>query len=219
MPARSAEEQLLTYLRGHGFEFCEGLNRGGHRVLQVTLPPAGDIPLPAPPQRGEDEPEPAPEAQLVADAALARALQDEEVDHLAAIPAPATEAQLAAVPADLLLLARRLGDLGGLSGSQRIRRSYFLGRQDQEVALQAARGIAPFQRSDRIPGQRSSAYVVLRDGNGVGPFFTRSGAVFDTLVKVDRTWIPGTVSRSFASQSEAVAYIRGAGFDALPDAI
>ena len=165
---------------------------------------------------GADEPEPDAELQLEQDTLLARTLQAAE--ELAALEegVRAAEADVREPPAHLLRLAARLDLRGGLSGEQRIRRAYRLGRQDGRLVPIAATGRAVFQQADSLQGQRNTCYAVLRSQDGSGPHLASSRANYDALVRVDGQFAVGTVSRAFSSLAEARSYFHGVGHGDFP---
>lgn len=137
---------------------------------------------------------------------------DDEWELVEPSPQPLT---VSSEPPPLHLLTHnKLVDLVGFSGEDRIRRAFRFGQTDCEAAL-----LGSYQKPvDRFP-LKSSFYVILYNPDGSWPRVIRDLATFYRVVKIetrgrapDRStpWKQGIVSRGFATQTEAEAYLLGA---------
>ena len=115
---------------------------------------------------------------------------------------------------DLLLGARRIGALGGLSAEDRIRRAHHLGQVDRAIADRYRDGRTGAQLSWKLPGQKTAYYAVLYStGTVETPLVTRSYDRYrSAALDNDKS-----VSRSFASRVEVDVYLTGAGYSPLPE--
>ena len=192
---RPTLREVLARLEGFELSHQAGHDREGHLVLQLRLRDDEENPLPAPPAGGAEEPavepaQPVPPATTAWEAVLPRA-----------VPEDASE-----LPVAVSSLVGRLPAVAGRLGpADRILRAARLGASDRAVA----NGDAAVQRPSGQLGLATRVYVVLVDQHDEGPWICRLRR--DYVAAVGDPFAPGSVSRAFASDSEAIAYHWGSG--------
>ena len=127
------------------------------------------------------------------------------------------------LPSDLASRAQRMDEPVDVNGEERIWRALATGVHDSCIFTLAGWGYRITQLRTCDPCRRATAFVVLRDGFGAGPKFTRSYTQYRRVVPVSpsgfsvNNWnVSGIISRGFQTYSEALAYVRGAGWQELP---
>lgn len=116
------------------------------------------------------------------------------------------------LPARLLHLSDRLTGGCSLSGKERLHLAYTRGKQ----AAAICRGEIGSFSGDRCD-LKNRCYVVLYRDRAERSFFTWNYPTYAAEVfEVDGDFDESTVSHGFASRSEALAFVVGAGFSDLP---
>ena len=174
------------------------------------------------PEAPVEEPEPrsdaADEGFVHVDAApRSRDSRESRSTSPTAAPSAAPAGPRVGPPPEAFIGLERLVPLGGLSPRARICRAFRLGADDGEQVGVAEGGGRPRQVSEQLPGQRTSAYVVLRPPGGGAPQYTRTPDRYFGVVRPRGVWLPDSVSRAFGTQAEARAYALGAGLAELPE--
>jgi hypothetical protein len=112
---------------------------------------------------------------------------------------------------EVLQSGRLLTELCGVSGEDRVRIAYQLGRE----AAEFLRGERAVQGSGaRVPG-RKACYVILAAERLPGPVWVRTAGAYFPLVQTGGRFQPESCSQAFASQIEGGAFCVGAGLPGL----
>ena len=200
---RPALDRLINHLTAQWPDLEWQVTRGedGRLVVQVPIRDDGaDDPLHAP-RRGAAEPAPEPAGEPQAAAA-----PEEEEPTVLPREVPRVGADL---PQEIQRLAARLPNTPGrLPPLGRLLRAATAGAGDRRVC----NGDQAYPDPLESIGLSTRCYVALRGEANTGPWLCRRRA--DYLACVGEPFAEQSVSRAFASESEAIAYCWGSGLAA-----